>query len=383
MPLNWHTPSSDEQFFQSVLAAAFTIQEHNERQKLVPQALARQTQAEPEARLEPGADRLCSHCGAVMSADISRCGSCGVEETDSIERMPSNWASKWLMSQEQSMWPLHPPEAHEGPRTSVPPRDVERKPQDQAPRDSARPTFLVPPVAKAAKETIRQEETEIIHDRALDTSACDQDEAKSQWSTEATRDLIPEELAAEESKRTAQPLQLTVSDSAGANAPTGARLDVHGSSTELKTSCVPNHLLQEMVQQAIQATHATGAAIALAQRGSLICGAAAGDFASEIGKMINTRSGFTGVCASTGTMQLCSNTALDSGVDAGVCRKLGVSAIIVVPLRHQDRLLGLVAVFSRRPYAFGMRTLEVLQDLAERFAAMLQLSGESEDANHG
>jgi GAF domain-containing protein len=64
-------------------------------------------------------------------------------------------------------------------------------------------------------------------------------------------------------------------------------------------------------------------------------------------------------------MQLCSNTVLDSRVDADACRKLGVSAIIVVPLLHQDQFLGLIAVFSRRPYAFGMRDLQALQDLAE------------------
>jgi GAF domain-containing protein len=145
-------------------------------------------------------------------------------------------------------------------------------------------------------------------------------------------------------------------------------------------NCVPNHLLREIVQQALQATHATGAAIALTQQGELICRAAAGDFASEIGTVINTESGFTGVCTSTGTMQLCSNTALDSRVDADVCRKLGVSAIIVVPLVHEDQLLGLIAVSSRRPYAFGMRDLQALQDLAEKFAANLQLSAESATA---
>jgi GAF domain-containing protein len=54
---------------------------------------------------------------------------------------------------------------------------------------------------------------------------------------------------------------------------------------------------------------------------------------------------------------------------------------MVVPLLHQDQLLGLMAVFSRRPYAFGMRDLQALQDLAERFAANLQVSGESANTN--
>lgn len=273
MSLNWHTLTLDEQFFQSVLSAAFTIQEHNDRRKLAGRTPARQTQARPEAR--------------------------------------------------------------------------ERKPLAQAPRDSAGPSFLVLPVAEeAAEETIREEKTETIHDR-------------------------PPEGA----ELTVQPFQLSAGDDARTDAPTAASADLFNS--------VPNHLFREIVQQALQATHATGAAIALKQQGELMCRATAGDFASEIGQMINTGTGFTGVCTSSGTMQLCSNTALDSRVDADACRKLGVSAIIVMPLLHQDQLLGLIAVFSRRPYAFGMRDLQALHDLAQRSAANLQLSAESANPNTG
>jgi GAF domain-containing protein len=166
------------------------------------------------------------------------------------------------------------------------------------------------------------------------------------------------------------------------DARTDARIDAGSARTEiLNGNSVPNHLPRKMVQQALQATHASGAAIALGQEGKLICRAVAGDFGSEIDQMINTGSGFTGVCTSSGTMQLCSNTALDPRVDADTCRKIGVSAIVVAPFLHEDQLLGLIAVFSRRPYAFGMRDLQALQDLAEKFAADLQLSTRSANAN--
>ena len=230
--------------------------------------------------------------------------------------------------------------------------------------------MLALPVAKGvAEETIPLEKTETIHDRAFDTSALDTAEAKSQWITEATEDLTPEDLAPGDAELAVQPFQLSAS---GDSSPVDASIDASGASTEL-LNCVPNHLLREIVQRALQATHATGAAIALEQQGELICRAAAGDFAAEIGKMINTGSGFAGVCTSRRTMQFCSNTALDSRVDADACRKLGISAIIVVPLLHGDQLLGLIEVFSRRPYAFGMRDLQALQDLAEKFAVSLQL----------
>jgi len=380
----------DEQSFQGLLSAAFTIQEHNDWRKLARQTTARQTQAEPET------DKLCQQCGALMPANASRCGACNLDAFRPGERVQREWLPMWLRSQAQSLWPERSPEIREDLPTGVP-LDAERKPRAQAPHDSAGPSFLALPIAEeAAKETTTQEKAETIHDHAFDTSVLDKAEAKSQGITEVTEDLTREDLAPEDAEQTVQALQLSASDDviatdARTDAPPDPSVDASGDNmrsliqrnlagTE-RLNCVPDHVLREIVQQALQATHATGAAIALNQQGELVCRATAGDFASEIGKMINTGSGFTGVCTSSGSMQLCSNTQLDSRVDADACRKLGVSAIIVVPLLHQDQSLGLIAVFSRRPYAFGIRGLQALQDLAERFAANLQFIAESANAH--
>lgn len=151
--------------------------------------------------------------------------------------------------------------------------------------------------------------------------------------------------------------------------------------TELQLDPQTKHFLQEIVQLALQATKATGAAIAVKQKGKLICLGAAGDAASEIGAMINAGSGFTGVCASSRTVLLCTNTMLDPRADADACRKIGVRAVIVVPLLQRHQLLGLMAVFSRRPYAFGVRDLQALQELAQKFTANRQVRVESASAH--
>jgi GAF domain len=318
MSLNRHILTLDQQFFQSVLSAAFTIQEHNDRRKLA---------GRPPIRQEPG---LWS------------------------QRSPS-------------------PQVREGPQTGVPPLDVEPKPLAQALSDSARPGSPTPPLAEqTAPETIKQEKTEAFRNRALNPSPLDKAEAKSQRTTQGTEHLRPEDRAPEDAQLTLRPIESSASDAAGTGASAVSNPRFNG---------VPTHFFLEIARQALQATHAAGAAIALQQQDELACRAAAGDFASEIGKMINTRTGFTGACVSSGTMQLCSNTALDPREDAGACRKFGVGAIILMPLVHQDRCLGLIAVFSRRPYAFGMRDLQALHDLAQRSAANLQLGAESATAN--
>jgi transcriptional regulator with GAF, ATPase, and Fis domain len=141
---------------------------------------------------------------------------------------------------------------------------------------------------------------------------------------------------------------------------------------------VSNDFLREMVQKAVKSTKATGGAIALGHPELMICRATAGECPSEIiGAKIDPASGLTGVCVASGMIQSCANTKFDARVDADASRELGVAAIIVAPLFCQDQLLGLIEVFSRRPYAFGMRDLQALEALAEGFCANLRLSAES------
>ena len=90
----------DERAFEGLLSAAFTIQEHNDRQK----------QAQPSAVTEAEVSTLCRHCGALKPSVTSPCGTCGLEEFRPGERLQRNWASMWLRSQYQE-WPEHPTEA--------------------------------------------------------------------------------------------------------------------------------------------------------------------------------------------------------------------------------------------------------------------------------
>ncbi len=142
---------------------------------------------------------------------------------------------------------------------------------------------------------------------------------------------------------------------------------------------VSNDFLREMVQKAVKSTKATGAAIALGGPEEMVCRATAGECPSEIffGAKIDAASGLTGVCAASGMIQSCANTELDARVDADACQELGIAAILVAPLFCQDQLLGLLEVFSHRPYAFGMRDVQALEALAEGFSANLRLSAES------
>jgi ribosomal protein L40E len=157
MPSNRHNLILDEQAFQGLLSAAFIVQEYNDRlskDRLNGDRLngarmkqARQQQAEPEAHPAPESPIVCRHCGAEKPAEESRCESCGWEEFRPGERLQRNWASMWLMSQEQDLWPERSPETGEGARKDVPKPALERRPLPRPGRDSASSGLVARPVA--------------------------------------------------------------------------------------------------------------------------------------------------------------------------------------------------------------------------------------------
>lgn len=85
----------DEQSFQGLLAAAFTIQEHNDRANAGQDFPGSMGSALPN----PEPPKLCTRCGAQLPSADASCPAC----QDGLrpgERLQRNWASMWLMSQD-------------------------------------------------------------------------------------------------------------------------------------------------------------------------------------------------------------------------------------------------------------------------------------------
>jgi TonB family protein len=123
-------------------------------------------------------------------------------------------------------------------------------------------------------------------------------------------------------------------------------------------------ILHDIAERARQSTGASGAAIALERAGTMVCRAAAGATAPDLGMSINTESGLTGACVREQRAQWCPDSEADDRVDAEACRQLDVRSIAVVPLFANDSVMGVFEIFSGQPRAFGERELKALQDLA-------------------
>lgn len=123
-------------------------------------------------------------------------------------------------------------------------------------------------------------------------------------------------------------------------------------------------ILHDIAEHALQVTGATGAAIAIEWEGALVCRAAVGATAPDLGVKVNAQSGLSGTCVRERKMQWCSDTECDGRVDAEASRSLGVRSIIVMPLFVADRMVGVFEIFSPKTDAFRDRDVKAMQDVA-------------------
>jgi TonB family protein len=146
-------------------------------------------------------------------------------------------------------------------------------------------------------------------------------------------------------------------------------------------------VLHELVVRAAKATRAGSAALALARGDELVCRAATGPLAPDLGVPLSTRDGLSGACLQTHHPQLSVDTEFDPRVDPAVSRHLGIRSILIVPVfeltdkDHNDKdrngndsndqhaqVSGLLEAFSTSPAAFSDSDQKLLESFAEECA---------------
>jgi GAF domain-containing protein len=118
-------------------------------------------------------------------------------------------------------------------------------------------------------------------------------------------------------------------------------------------------------------TGATGAAIALRKGDEIICRARTGRTAPDLGVRLQTDRGISAECVRTGEVLLCNDAESNPRVDPASCRRLGVRSILVAPLRHFRRTLGVFEVLSSTPYAFDNNDVATMQFLSGMMVATI------------
>src|SRR5579863_2409289 len=126
-----------------------------------------------------------------------------------------------------------------------------------------------------------------------------------------------------------------------------------------------------IAERAQTLTGASGAAIALRHGNDIICRARTGRTAPDLGVRLQTDSGISAECVRTGEVVLCHDAERNPRVDLASCRRLGVRSILVAPLRHFRKTLGVFEVLSGSPHAFDHHDVATMQLLSSMMVAAI------------
>jgi putative methionine-R-sulfoxide reductase with GAF domain len=164
--------------------------------------------------------------------------------------------------------------------------------------------------------------------------------------------------------------QLRVADAAhpasGCRAvPVSEELEIQPAELDLEPA------ISAITERAQHLTGATGAAIALRAGDEIVCRARTGRTAPDLGVRLQTDAGISAEAVRSGEIMLCHDAERNPRVDLASCRRLGVRSILVSPLRHYRRALGIFEVLSSTPGAFDERDIATMQLLSGVMVAAL------------
>ncbi len=139
--------------------------------------------------------------------------------------------------------------------------------------------------------------------------------------------------------------------------------------TALRRDLLAHHLtgdeaLAFVLERTRSVTRATGAAIAIETGGAMLCRASTGA-APELGARLDPSAGLSGECVRSGEVVRCEDTETDPRADRLVCRKLGLRSAVIMPIRIQSRVMGVVEIFSSHAHAFQNQDVLLLRRMAE------------------
>ena len=141
--------------------------------------------------------------------------------------------------------------------------------------------------------------------------------------------------------------------------------EIHAAELDLEPA------ISAITERAQHLTGATGAAIALRAGDEIVCRARTGRTAPDLGMRLQADNGISAEAVRSGEVMLCHDAERNPRVDLASCRRLGVRSILVSPLRHYRRTLGIFEVLSSAPGAFDDKDVATMQLLSSMMVAAI------------
>lgn len=130
-------------------------------------------------------------------------------------------------------------------------------------------------------------------------------------------------------------------------------------------------VMTAVAEKSASLTGADGAVVELLEREEMVYRATSGLARSQLGLRIPSKGSLSGLCVATGEILICQDSEADARVDRDACRRVGLRSMIVVPLKHLGKTVGVIKVLGARPNQFDDRAVQVLGLMSELVAAAM------------
>jgi len=129
-------------------------------------------------------------------------------------------------------------------------------------------------------------------------------------------------------------------------------------------------LLADWVHRLRVLTEADGAVVAMRDAKGIVCHASSGQ-APEVGSRLQPDSSLTRECFENGRLVICEDVESDPRIPSLIAKTLNLRSALIVPIKANQSVFGVIEVLSSRPFAFNAGTVAAVQAVAVPLARLL------------
>lgn len=126
-----------------------------------------------------------------------------------------------------------------------------------------------------------------------------------------------------------------------------------------------------VARRAQEITQADGAVVELVEDEDMVYRATAGIADPYLGLRLKVESSLSGLCIQEGMPLNCLDSETDDRVDGVACRTVGLRSMIVAPLIHNDKVVGVLKVLSSQVAKFSEQDINILELLSRLISASM------------
>jgi GGDEF domain-containing protein len=124
--------------------------------------------------------------------------------------------------------------------------------------------------------------------------------------------------------------------------------------------------------KAMELAGADGAVVELLEDDAIVYRSASGIAEAQLGLRMPVANSLSGYCLTHGCGAQCSDSETDDRVNRAACRKVGLRAMVIVPLVAAGAALGVMKLVWREPRSFDLNEPDIVQLLADMTAMLMQ-----------